>query len=135
MRQMTYRTIVLTTAMYSQWTTLDCSPHLLPIAFLQMYEAIVVFLALSWQFCFQLSFLSRMRPRYFASSDILMEVLLIIRGTMFGVACFREKITTSVLSGLTASPTQSTILCSACCIKSIIVSIYLRLIVIATSSA
>ena len=58
--QMPYKTIGLTTAMFSQWTTFGCSPHLLPIAFLQMYNAIVALLAPSWQFCFQLSFLPRM---------------------------------------------------------------------------
>ena len=39
----------------------------------------------------------RMRPRYFASSDILIGVPLITKGTIFAVVCFREKITTSVL--------------------------------------
>ena len=133
--QMPYMPIGLTTAVYSQWTTLGCSPHLLPTAFLQVYKAIVAFLALSWQFCFQLSFLSRMRRRYFASSDILIGVPLI---TMFGVVCFREKIAISVLSGLKPRPTsvaQFSVMCSAFCIRSLIVSIYLPLIVIATSSA
>ena len=37
--QMPFRTIGLTTAVYSQWTTLGCSPHLLPIAFLQVYNS------------------------------------------------------------------------------------------------